>query len=84
MKCKNCGIETHYCSACCQENCLDEGFCSKDCWQSSDEYRDRIELVKKFLCSLNLEQRKTFEKILEFYSSSYEFIIDDIVNGFEE
>lgn len=58
MLCKQCNREFHYCCSCDAIPSCNQGFCSDECWENSDEYKNEKEKFIKFYESLNSEQKK--------------------------
>lgn len=78
MNCKKCNRKYHWCSSCCtggDEFYLSEGYCSEECYESSDEYENKITILNDFIFLLSDKQKKVYEFINEEYcDEDYELI----------
>ena len=77
MKCKKCGKVFHYCTSCdCIPSCS-QGFCSDECWEESNEYKNEKEKFLKFYKSLNSEQKEYFIYLTYGLDSDYTDLIEE-------
>jgi hypothetical protein len=74
--CKSCGIEFHACSSCDLNTFWEYEFCSRKCWEKSEEYINNKYLLQKFYIFLNEKQRGLFKEILGL-NCDYELEIED-------
>ncbi len=66
MICKKCGKEFHYCSNCISNIYQEYGYCSKECFEDSEELKENKTCLLSFLYSLDRFQYKLFKTI--FYN----------------
>ena len=57
MKCKICKEDSHYCTSCDYDKYMMSGYCSKRCYEQSEEWKLFNKKVIKFYESLNKEQQ---------------------------
>ncbi|MCP3683221.1 MAG: hypothetical protein GY861_11075 [bacterium] len=81
MECKNCKSKFHYCDSCSPETCCDNGFCSDECWEGSDDYIAIKERFMEFIASLNSDQEETFNHLIVEVGEEYD---DEMVTWFDE
>lgn len=86
MNCKKCDKQYHYCSSC--GLCFPEeiGYCSFDCWESSDEYIEKQKRMEIFIDSLSNRQLSQISWIvqnvdMEYYESIFEGMILSKLKG---
>lgn len=65
MQCKSCLQAIHYCGSCDYDFFSSKGYCNETCFKRSKEYSDNISLIKHLWESLDAEERKAVEKLLE-------------------
>ena len=56
MECRKCQKKYHYCSSCDYSFPENIGFCSYECWESSDEYIGRINRFENIIKDLSNRQ----------------------------
>lgn len=65
MICKACKRSFHYCSSCDSDAFADVGYCGKECFETSEEYKEMIGRIEGFLVSLSEEQMIQFKYLYE-------------------
>ena len=60
--CKICGKGFHYCVSCMVDPCRDEGCCSDDCWDKSEELATLKKRTLDFYNALITDEQKQFFK----------------------
>ena len=57
MKCKTCGKEQHYCSSCSYQRYVGSGYCNRQCFLNSEEYRNLGNTLNTLYDSLTWKQK---------------------------
>lgn len=71
MNCKVCEKTYHHCSSCYYEAYGSEGYCSRECYEKSEEWKQYAPKFLNFYNSLSIDQR------LEFFSLWDNGILED-------
>lgn len=81
MICKQCKIEFHYCTSCDYDTYCSEGYCTSSCYETSDEYKNNVELLNNFYNSLNDTQKQQIKKLYDdvFDNDKYYSILEKIM-----
>ncbi|WP_298752192.1 hypothetical protein [uncultured Arcobacter sp.] len=84
MNCKKCGKKFHYCSSCDSIDHMDKGYCSSECYGSSDEYTNIDTITNELLESMSDETFKKFKYFMDEIYWKYETICDTAIDMFEK
>ena len=84
MNCKVCNKHYHWCNNCgCYglwDNLMSDGFCSKNCWEQSEDYKRVLEAVLKVYsaCKSHGVEGELFQIVCEESECSVDYIISEI------
>lgn len=82
MNCRHCGKNYHHCSSCGQ--CFPEeiGYCSYNCWESSDEYIEKENRFENFIDTLTNSQLKDLRWLIhDIYLDVYEGLFVGMIDS---
>lgn len=82
IKCKECKLDFHYCSNCDYDKYCYEGYCGKECYEKSFEFKTFSNNVKKLWNSLNENQQHELWTLWDngiFLDDKWEYFLDEII-----
>jgi len=82
MKCKICKKDSHYCTSCDYDKYNFEGYCSKECYEQSDEWKLFSKNAKNFYDSLSKDQKLELWALWDngiFVDDKWENYLDSII-----
>jgi hypothetical protein len=65
MRCKKCGTKIHYCSNCSYDFDNSAGFCSEECREKSDEYKNIRRAARSIGKKLSIKDREELQMVIE-------------------